>query len=183
MSGQIGAIFPSLLGGGIPGAQPPSGLIGGGGGSKGGSGMVGSSARGADRFIMREAFGNNRILPSVSAPLILSTAKTTPFRRAYNAGDTAGTYNDAPSPSLPGSNQVNGRVVSMLNIKSGGTRNDGAALFTGNPKFVYDGADYVRYKKIKAMNKTYNDSSFGGANNGAFVALNRVRGGSHAPNN
>ena len=33
MSGQIGAIFPSLLGGGIPGAQPPSGLIGGGGGS------------------------------------------------------------------------------------------------------------------------------------------------------
>ena len=175
MSGQIGSIFPSLLGGGIPGAQPPSGLIGGGAGSKGGSGMVGSSARGADRFIMREAFGNHRIFPSVTAPLILSTAITTPFRRAYNAGDIAGTVNESPSPQLPGSNQVNGRGVSMLNIKSGGAHNDGAALFSGNPKFVYDGSDYTRYIKIKAVNKTYNDSSFGGANNGSYVALNRVR--------
>jgi hypothetical protein len=87
----------------------------------------------------------------------------------------AGTYNDAPSPQLPGSNQVNGRAVSMLNIKSGGAHNDGAALYSGNPKFVYDGEDYVRYKKLKAINKTYNDSSFGGANNGSYVALNRVR--------
>lgn len=175
MSGQIGSIFPSVLGGGIPGAQPPSGLIGGGGGSKGGSGMVGSSARGVERFIMREALGNNRILASQSAPLINSNAKTTPFRRAYNAGDVAGTFNDAPSPSLPGSNQVNGRAVSMLNIKTGGAHNDGAALFSGNPKFVYDGTDYTRYKKLKAINKTYNDSSFGGANNGSYVALKHVR--------
>ena len=176
MSGHIGSIFPSLLGGGIPGAQPPSGLIGGGGGSKGGSGMVGSSARGVERFIMREAFGNQRILSSNKAPLINTDAKTTPFRRAYNAGDSAGTYNDAASPSLPGSNQVNGRSVSMLNVKSGSVHNDGAALFTGNPKFVYDGADYVRYKKLKAINKTYNDSSFGGENGSTVSqALRRVR--------
>ena len=177
MSGQIGAIFPSLLGKGIPGAQPPGGLIGGGGGSKGGSGMVGSSARGADRFILREAFGNNQLLPKHDdSPLTFNKSKTTPFRRAYNAGDALGTVNESPSPSLPGSNQVNGRAVSMLHIKSGGTRNDGAALFSGNPKFVYDGSDYVRYKKLKAINKTYNDSSFGGNdNNGGYVALNRVR--------
>ena len=176
MSGQIGAIFPSLLGQGIPGAQPPSGLIGGGGGSKGGSGMVGSSERGADRFILREAFGNHRIIPQVSSPLIIPQAKLTPFRRAYHAGDIAGTVNESPSPDLPGSNQVNGRAVSMLNIKSGGPHNDGNAGYSGNPKFVYDGADYVRYKKLKAINKTYNDSSFGGNNNnGAYVALNRVR--------
>ena len=166
MSGTISSIFTNMLGGGIPGAQPPSGLIGGGGGSKGGSGMVGSSDRGADRFVLREALGNSRILPSVIAPLINSQAKTTPFRRAYNAGDVAGTYNDAPSPQLPGSNQVNGRAVSMLNIKSGGAHNDGAALYSGNPKFVYDGADYVRYKKLKAINKT---------NNGSYVALKSVR--------
>lgn len=175
MSGTISGIFSNMLGGGIPGAQPPSGLIGGGGGSKGGSGMVGSSERGSDRFVLREALGNHQILPSVTAPLINSNAKTTPFRRAYNAGDVAGTYNDAPSPQLPGSNQVNGRAVSMLNIKSGGAHNNGAALFSGNPKFVYDGADYVRYKKLKAINKTYNDSSFGGANNGSYVALKSVR--------
>jgi hypothetical protein len=177
MSGQVGAIFPSMLGKGIPGAQPPSGLIGGGGGSKGGSGMVGSSARGADRFILREAFGNNWLIPSAGlSPLIWSGSKTTPFRRAYIAGDQFGTVNESPNPLMPGSNQVNGRGVSMLNIKSGGVHNDGTALFSGNPKFVYDGSDYVRYKKLKAINKTYNDSSFGGNdNNGAYVALNRVR--------
>lgn len=177
MSGQTNAMFPSGLGQGVPGGQPPSGLIGGGGGSKGGSGMVGSSDRGADRFVLREAFGNHWLLPKHGlSPLLFNGSKTTPFRRAYNAGDVAGTVNDAPSPELPGSNQVNGRAVSMLNIKSGGAHNDGAALYSGNPKFVYDGADYVRYKKLKAITKTYNDSSFGGdRNNGSYVALNRVR--------
>ena len=29
--------------------------------------------------------------------------------------------------------------------------------------------------KLKAINRTYNDSSFGGANNGAYVALRAVR--------
>ena len=169
MSGTISSIFTNLLGGGIPGAQPLSGLIG----SE--SGMVGSGARGTDRFIMRKAFGNHRLIPQQQSPLINPEARLTPFRRAYNAGDVLGTVNESPSPLLPGSNQVNGRAVSMLNIKSGGPHNDGSAAYSGNPKFVYDGADYVRYKKIKAINKTYNDSSFGGANNGAYVALNRVR--------
>jgi hypothetical protein len=175
MSGTIQTIFRSLLGGCNPGRQPPGGLIGGGAGSNGGSGMIGSSERGRDRFIIREALGNSRIILSQAAPLINTAAKTTPFRRAYNAGDIAGTYNDSPSSALPGSNQVNGRAVSMLNIKSGGAHNNGAALFSGNPKFVYDGTDYTRYKKLKAINKSYNDSSFGGANNGSYVALNRVR--------
>lgn len=165
-----------ILGKGIPGAQSKGGLIGGGGGSKGGSGMVGSSARGSDRFVLRKTFGNHLILSSMNAPLIDSNAKTTPFRRAYNAGDIAGTVNESSSPSLPGSNQVNGRSVSMLNVKSGGAHNDGNALFSGNPKFVYDGADYTRYKKLKAINQTYDDYSFGGNdNNGSYVALNRVR--------
>jgi hypothetical protein len=177
MSGQINSKFPSGLGQGVPGGQPPSGLIGGGGGSNGSSGMIGSRDRGADRFVLREAFGNNWLLPKHGlSPLLFNGSKTTPFRRAYNAGDMAGTVNDAASSELPGSNQINGRAVSMLNNKSGGIHNDGAALFSGNQKFVYDGADYVRYKKLKAMNKTYNDSSFGGdQSNGSYVALKRVR--------
>ena len=181
MSGTInfGMFGGTGLGGGLPGSQPPSGLIGGGAGSKGGSGMVGSSERGSNRVVLREAFGNNAwlnfgIFGNIS-PLIRNNM-TTPFRAAYNAGDTAGTVNESPDPQYPGSNQVNGRAISMLNIKSGGPHNDGAARFSGNPKFVYDGADYVRYKKLKAINKTYNDSSFGGNNNnGSYVALKRVR--------
>ena len=180
MSGTInfGMIGGTGLGGGIAGTQPPSGLIGGGAGSKGGSGMVGSSERGSSRVILREAFGNNAWIRrgnTTNISPLLANFKLTPFRAAYNAGDYRGTVNESPSPEYPGSNQVNGRGVSMLNIKSGGPHNDGEAAYSGNPKFVYDGADYVRYKKLKAINKTYNDSSFGGANNGAYVALNRVR--------
>ena len=49
-------------------------------------------------------------------------------------------------------------------------------LFTGNPRFVYDGSDYTRYKKLKAKLNTYNDKSFGGSNNGSYSFLMRVRG-------
>ena len=162
--------------GGIPGVQPPGGLIGSGGGAKGGSGMIGSSARGTDRFILREAFGNHRpTYASRYSFLNLPNSRTTPFRRAYNAGDPAGSYNESLFSFLPGSNQLNGQAISMLKIKAGGVHNDGGALFSGNPKYVYDGADYTRYKKLKAMNKTYNDYSFGGANNGSYVALKRTR--------
>ena len=51
----------------------------------------------------------------------------------------------------------------------------GGSAFTGNPKFVYDGSDYTRFKKMKAKLKTYNDKSFGGSNNGAYTFLMRVR--------
>jgi hypothetical protein len=33
-----------------------------------------------------------------------------------------------------------------------------------NGKFVYDGSDYINFKKKQAINKTYNDRSFGGDN-------------------
>ena len=52
---------------------------------------------------------------------------------------------------------------------------------SGNPKFVYDGSDYARYKRLAATNRNYNDSSFGGPSkagaggSGMFTALNRVR--------
>ena len=44
-------------GSGIHGLQPKGGLLGGGGGSTGGSGMIGSSARGRNRSVLRKAFG------------------------------------------------------------------------------------------------------------------------------
>jgi hypothetical protein len=33
---------------------------------------------------------------------------------------------------------------------------------TCNVKFVYDGSDYTKFKKNQAMNRNYNDRSFGG---------------------
>ena len=34
-------------------------------------------------------------------------------------------------------------------------------LQSGNPCHVYDGSDFTRYKKLAAINKNYNDKSFG----------------------
>ena len=67
-------------------------------------------------------------------------------------------------------------MVSRLNANYGGVRNNGEAFFTGNPKYVYDSSNYVRFKKLQAVNRNYNDSSYGGEN-GTTVkqALTRVR--------
>jgi hypothetical protein len=173
MSGFIGDSFPSVLGGGIPGAQPKGGLIGGGAGAGRGasSGMDGGGARGLDRVVLRSAFGN-RIFPN-------NANNITPFRRFMNAGDTNGTVNSGPSPLVgPSINQVKGNsLVSRLHA-GGGTTIKGNAFFTGNPKYVYDSSVYVSYKRLFMENRNYNDSSFGGDNNSASQsALRRVRRG------
>jgi hypothetical protein len=157
------------LGGGIQGVQP--GLIGGGAnGGSGGSGMEGGGARSIYRTELRRVFGNTTF-PGGNPQII------TPFRKFFNAGDTAGTVNSAPSPLLGiPINQVSGNsMVSRLHASHGGTQT-GSAFYSGNQKFVYDGADYIRYKKLSAVNRTYNDSSFGGSNGSSVSqALRRVR--------
>ena len=49
-------------------------------------------------------------------------------------------------------------------------------LASSNVKKVYDSSDYIRFKKLQAYNKTYNDKSFGGSNNGSYSFLNNLRG-------
>ena len=47
---------------------------------------------------------------------------------------------------------------------------------TTNVKYVYDGSDYTKFKKQQAVNRNYNDYSYGGAGgSNTFIALNRVR--------
>ena len=204
MSGTIANRNPSTLGGGLPGGQPPGGLLGGGGGSTGGSGMVGSSERGRDRQVLRKAFGRFHVESSeetnlggglgepnypiglgafdedeVTAPSYTPTKHPiTPFRQAYNAGDSNGTVNSTVLPGLPTHSQVGGTGAGQLIYgRVGGVHQGGRSAFTGNPKYVYDGSDYIRFKKLQAKNRNYNDYSFGGANNGAYVPLMRVRRG------
>ena len=178
MSGTRFNLFPNnfnKLGGGIPGGQPKGGLLGGGANSYGGSGMEGGGERSTDRNVLRRAFGNN-VLVNGTYPLI-TKSPITPFRAAYNAGDTNGTINSHPLPSMPGSDQVNSNSrVSRLNIKSGGAQNNGGAAYSGNSRYVYDSSNYIQYRKLRAINQTYNDSNFGGdASNGSYVALRAVR--------
>lgn len=100
----------------------------------------------------------------------------TPFRQAYNAGDSNGTVNSSVLPGLPTHSQVNGIGAGQLIYgRAGGVNHGGRSAFTGNPKYVYDSSDYIRFKKLQAKNRTYNDYSFGGSNNGSYVPLMKVR--------
>ena len=45
-----------------------------------------------------------------------------------------------------------------------------------NPKFVYDGSDYIKFKKDQELNRNYNDRSFGGNNySGSQSVIRRIR--------
>ncbi len=97
----------------------------------------------------------------------------TPFRQAYNAGDPNGYINQSSTGGE--SNHLNSAGLSSslrVYARSGGVKFNGKATFAGNPKFVYAGDDYVRFKKLAAINKTYNDKSFGGdESNASFTSL------------
>ena len=175
------------LGGGLPGTQPPGGLLGGGAGSTGGSGMVGSNNRAMNREVLRSGFGNaayrltndrqvyplRNLLFTSGVQSTYNQIRTTPFRVAMNAGDINGTVNKpAGLENLPPpSNQVTTiRRASLAGWKlaaGAAQQTGGGSAYVGNPKYVYDGTDYVRYKKLRAINRTYNDSSFGGNDSNA----------------
>ena len=156
-----------------------------------------SNSNAIDRKVLRSAFGNSalyntsgdKLWPLTGHLLNLdgnknyNVSKLTPFRRAMNAGDTTGTVNKpVNSEILPKpSNQVHVKRTSLAGWKvlAGSAQtvggNNGSA-YSGNPKYVYDGADYVRFKKLQAANRNYNDPTYGGdQSNASQVALARAR--------
>ena len=88
----------------------------------------------------------------------------TPFRIAMNAGDLL-SRQTAPG----GSNQVKGSVgPGQTRYTRGARPSQGGGVFpgngaSGNQHFVYDSSDYIKYKKMSAINRNYNDIGFGGA--------------------
>lgn len=197
MSGYNFDSNPSTLGGGMPGNALR--LLGGGSGSTGGSGMVGSAARATERYQLREAFRTNNLNKDLNGPVVRAICG--PFRAAFMAGDKLGRKDQ----SAGGANQVTsvrsarapgwrGLAGSVSNANAGQTVSVGGLVFvtgtapgqtpiqSGNPKYVYDSSDFIRFKKLSAVNKNYNDKSFGGPDragaggSGVFTALNRVRG-------
>ena len=104
----------------------------------------------------------------------------TPFRLSMLAGDPFGSINQAVLPTLYAPNQVarSGISFGVLPRSNGGGLSTGNATYTGNPKWVYDSSDYMRYKKLRAMSQNYNDSSFGGDQHHASqVAISAARRG------
>jgi len=80
----------------------------------------------------------------------------TPFRAVNNLGD----FLARPNYVCGGPNQVNaskpgwkGHIGSIIS-QCDNTGVEGASC---NPRFVSDSSDYVRFRKLRAMNKNYND--------------------------
>ena len=149
------------------------------------------SSNARNRFRLRRAFGNRIIqLNSISIEHILPTHTSkfpiTPFRATFNAGDSFGSVNKAPWNALlhNGSNQINlpnhhgvGDGTHTINVNDPLTGVYGASAsgYSGNPRFVYDGSDYARFKKLQAINRNYNDITFGGdQHSGSQQAYRRV---------
>ncbi len=113
------------------------------------------------RFLLKHAW--NTLYPSqmkYTKPVI------TPFRAVTNAGDllsrksySCGGSCQTPQ-SRPGIYGFNNRIGHISN-------NCDLTLVPAascNVKYVYDSSNYTRYMKEKAMNKNYNDKSYGGNN-------------------
>lgn len=80
----------------------------------------------------------------------------TPFRAVNNLGD----FLARPNYVCGGPNQVNaskpgwkGHIGSIISSCD----NSGVEGASCNPRFVSDSSDYVRFRKLRAMNKNYND--------------------------
>ena len=105
----------------------------------------------------------------------ITNASITPFRAANNAGDILGRKNYV----CGGSNQLsNTKKRSGLVFRSGkATGCDGSNVVGAscNPTYVYDSSLYSKFKRQVALNKSYNDTSNGGSNNGHVSILKRAR--------
>ena len=126
---------------------------------------VGGGERSANRTQLRRAFGNKYNSGLVSSPALYDKNILGPFRTAFNAGDVV-TNKIKNTDSKYGklSNQVGGNNLSRLQTRSdGNSSQNGTAMFSGNPRHVYDGSDYARFKKLNAINKNYNDLTHSGS--------------------
>ena len=98
-----------------------------------------------------------------------------PFRAVNALGDFLGRQNyscGGPNPqnaSKPGYGRNIGSVPQHCD-------STGIPPTTCNPKFVSDSSDYIRFKKLKAVNRNYNDLSHGGdQSNASYVPFMAIR--------
>jgi hypothetical protein len=121
------------------------------------------------RFTLRDAWNTTAYSGSSNPKRII-----TPFRAVNNAGDLLSRqdYSCGGScqtfQSRPGLNGLRQRFGSTsVNctpsvIWSAIQVDTKVPSSTCNVKYVYDSSDYIRFKKNQAVNRNYNDRSFGG---------------------
>ena len=166
----------SALGGGIPGQRQGVGFM---------NTTFGSDVA-MQRRILRKAFKTSKVSYSNNGvKTTIGPSVSGPFRTAFNQGDVLG----RKYQSCGGCNQVNdvnSRILrsSMVdsvsqtscNVTTLGVTPVQVPLGSGNSKFVSDSSLYTKFKQLSAVNKNYNDLSFGGDDhNGSYTFLRSVR--------
>jgi hypothetical protein len=99
----------------------------------------------------------------------------TPFRAVNNSGDFLARVNYSCGGPNPTNLDKPGRAMSIGNIIKQ-CDNTGVPASSCNVKYVADSSNYTTFRKQQAMNRTYNDLSFGGDDShGSFTTLSHVR--------
>ena len=138
------------------------------------------------RFTLKNAW--NTTYPSQLRRDNLKQPITTPFRAVNNAGDLLSRENYSCGGSCqtfqsrPGLKGLSQRFGSVQNTCVPSAAYNSLQLINNIPaaacnvKFVYDSSDYVTYLKQKAVNKNYNDLSYGGdQSNTSQSAIRAIR--------
>ena len=141
--------------------------------------MLKSSTSGPASIPLHEGIINNKIFTNTIRRVwnkynINNSNAITPFRGVNNLGD----FLVRRDYVCGGPNQVNSNI-SGVRMNGGAIRSQcdrtGVEAASCNTKFVADSSDYITFRKQRAMNKNYNDSSNGGdQSNASASAIKRV---------
>jgi hypothetical protein len=160
------------LGGGLPGLMPQPVID-----------HDNSDQFARTRFLLRDAWNTTSYSGSSNPKRIV-----TPFRAVNNAGDLLSRENYSCGGSCqtfqsrPGLNGLRQRFGSTSVscrpsvLWSALQVDPEIPSSTCNVKWVYDSSDYIKFKKDQAVNKNYNDRSFGGNDyNTSQSAIRHIR--------
>jgi len=144
----------SPLGGGIQGIAPKQTI---------------TNYKGGDQVISRKIVVKSWNTPYATGIVNGRTRVVTPFRAVTNSGDFLARVEytcGGPNPTNADKPGWKSRIRNMLSNCDG----SGVPASSCNVKFVADSSDYSRFKKNRAINQVYNDSSFGGDQSHASYA-------------
>ena len=121
------------------------------------------------RFMLRNAWNNNYIVnnyPTACTPFrAINNSGDLLSRKDYSCGGSCQTYQSRPN--------LHGLATKFGHIqdKCDGSNIPPAAC---NVRYVADNSDYVRYRKLTAINKNYSDISYGGDENNSTQSIVRA---------
>lgn len=134
------------LGGGIKGISPKQTI---------------TNYKGSDQVMSRRLVVKSWNTAYATGVVNGNSRVTTPFRAVNNSGDFLGRIHyscGGPNPTNADRPGWKSRIRNMFSNCDG----SGVPASSTNTRFVADSSDYVKFKKHRAINLNFNDSSFGG---------------------